>query len=168
MLREETYEDEKKDHCAAAGGPAGSGADRLQGCPEGHRAQGDGHLGRGAGGGHHPLGRADERPADHSGDRRPLCQVCRGHGRRLPVRRVQRHLEPQHRLFHRAHRQPEHHGLRHRRGHPEIQGGTVEKGGWRRRVCAGQHLLYPYRRHQLPLHCFRAGPGGTVPCDHLL
>ena len=42
------------------------------------------------------------------------CQVCRGHGRRLPVRRVQRHLEPQHRLFHCAHRQPEYHGLRHR------------------------------------------------------
>ena len=43
-----------------------------------------------------------------------------------------------------------------------------KKGGRRRRVCSRQHLLYPYRRHRLPLHHLRAGPGGAVPCDHLL
>ena len=43
-----------------------------------------------------------------------------------------------------------------------------KKGGRRRRICDRQHLLYPYRRHRLPLHHLRAGPGGAVPCDHLL
>ena len=55
-----------------------------------------------------------------------------------------------------------------RRGHPEVQGGTVEKGGRRCRVCAGQHLLYQDRRPELHLHRLRAGPGGAVPGDHLL
>ena len=36
------------------------------------------------------------------------------------------------------------------------------------RICDRQHLLYPYRRHRLPLHHLRAGPSGAVPCDHLL
>ena len=43
---------------------------------------------------------------------------------------------------------------------------------WKRwtaaQICDRQHLLYPYRRHRLPLHHLRAGPGGAVPCDHLL
>ena len=43
-----------------------------------------------------------------------------------------------------------------------------KNGGRRRRICDRQHLLYPYRRHRLPLHHLRAGPGGAVPCDHLL
>ena len=38
MLREETYEDEKKDRCAADGAGACSGPDRLQGHPAEHRA----------------------------------------------------------------------------------------------------------------------------------
>ena len=42
------------------------------------------------------------------------------------------------------------------------------KGGRRRRICDRQHLLYPYRRHRLPLHHLRAGSGGAVPCDYLL
>ena len=44
----------------------------------------------------------------------------------------------------------------------------VEKGGRRRRVCAGEHLLCQDRRHRLPLHRLRAGPGGAVSGDHLL
>ena len=43
-----------------------------------------------------------------------------------------------------------------------------KKGGRRRSVCAGQHLLRQNRWHRLPLHHFRAGPGGAVPRDHLL
>ena len=43
-----------------------------------------------------------------------------------------------------------------------------KKGGRRRRVCAGQHLLRQDRWHRLPLHHFRAGPSGAVPRDHLL
>ena len=41
---------------------------------------------------------------------------------------------------------------------------------WKRRrsVCAGQHLLRQDRWYRLPLHHFRAGPGGAVPRDHLL
>ncbi len=64
-----------------------------------------GTLRRSAGGGHHPLGRSHHRPADHSGHCGCLGKVCHGHGRRLPVCGVQRHLEPQHRLLYRARRQ---------------------------------------------------------------
>ena len=57
-------------------------------------------------------------------------------------------------------------------GYFTVPGGslniTVEKGGWRRSVCAGQHLLCQDRWHRLPLHHFRAGPGGAVPRDHLV
>lgn len=45
---------------------------------------------------------------------------------------------------------------------------SVEKAGRRSGVCGGEHPLYPDRRHQLPLHHCRAGPGGYLPAHHLV
>ena len=56
----------------------------------------------------HPLGEATTDPLIIQGIADASAKVCHRHRRRLSVRGVQRHLEPQHRLLYRAGRQFEH------------------------------------------------------------